>query len=119
GTTALVTVGLDGESGQVPTDVYDELIDVAESHAGGGLQIELAGDGIRSAQESEAAGGGAEGAGMLAALVILVFMFGSLLAATLPLITALFAVGSTLGLTVLASHVITIPNYTAPTLVLV
>ena len=119
GTTALVTIDLDREAGQVPTEVYEELIDLAEDHAGDGLQIELAGDGIRSAQESGESGGAAEGAGMLAALVILVFMFGSLLAATLPLITALFAVGSTLGLTVLASHLITIPNYTAPTLVLV
>ena len=69
-------------------------------------------------QESEAGGGG-EGAGVLAALVILVFMFGSLLAASLPLITAVFAVGTTLGLVVLASHVATIPDYTAPVLVLV
>ena len=37
----------------------------------------------------------------------------------MPLITALFAVGSTLGLVVLASHVATIPDYTAPVLVLV
>ena len=34
---------------------------------------------------------------MLAALIILLFLFGSLLAASLPLITALFAVGTTFG----------------------
>ena len=39
-----------------------------------------------------------EGAGVFAALVILLFMFGSVLAASLPLITAVFAVGTTLGL---------------------
>ena len=80
--------------------------------------MELTGDAVREVQESEA-GGGAEGAGMLAALVILVFMFGSLLAASMPLITAIFAVGSTLGLVVLASHVATVPDYTGPVLVLV
>ena len=44
--------------------------------------------------------------------MILVFLFGSLLAASLPLLTAVFAVGSTLGLLVLASHLFTVPDYT-------
>ena len=34
----------------------------------------------------------------------------------LPLITAVFAVGSTLGLVVLASHLFTVPDYTAAAL---
>ncbi|WP_405902180.1 MMPL family transporter [Streptomyces sp. NBC_00656] len=41
----------------------------------------------------------------MAALVILVLLFGSLLAASLPLITALFAVGGAIGLIALASHI--------------
>ena len=56
---------------------------------------------------------------MLAALVILLFMFGSFLAASLPLITAVFAVGTTFGFVALMSHVATIPDYTPPILVLV
>ena len=51
--------------------------------------------------------------------MILVFLFGSLLAASLPLLTAVFAVGSTLGLLVLGSHLFTIPDYTAPVMMLV
>jgi putative drug exporter of the RND superfamily len=72
---------------------------------------------VRAAEEAE--GGGAEGAGLLAALVILVFLFGSLLAAAIPLGTALFAVGSSLGLIALASRLVDVPDYTPPLMTLV
>ena len=118
GTTGLATVVLDQPAGHVATEDLRAIVDTGLGHDGDGLRVELTGDAVREVQESEA-GGGAEGAGMLAALVILVFLFGSLLAASLPLITAIFAVGTTLGLVALASHVATIPDYTAPVLVLV
>jgi putative drug exporter of the RND superfamily len=51
--------------------------------------------------------------------VILVFMFGSFLAATLPVITAIFAVSSTLGVVILVSNVATIASYTPPLMMLV
>ncbi|MEV6284550.1 MMPL family transporter [Kribbella sp. NPDC051770] len=115
GRTAYSTVTLDG-TGTDPEAVR-AIIAEAQNAAQQGLQVELGGDVVREAAES--AGGAAEGAGILAALVILVFLFGSLLAATLPLLTAVFAVGSTLGLLVLASHLFTVPDYTAPVMMLV
>ena len=118
GTIGLATVLLDDATGLVPPEAQKAIIDTALDHDGDGLRVELTGDAVREVQESEAAGGG-EGAGMIAALVILVFLFGSLLAASLPLITAIFAVGCTFGLVVLASHVATIPDYTGPVLMLV
>ena len=87
------------------------LIDVARAAAGDGLRVELGGDAVRDAEEGE--GGAAEGVGMLAALVILVLLFGSLLAASLPIVIAVFAVGTAIGLTVLASHVATVADFTA------
>jgi len=117
-TTAMVTVDYDAELADIPAEDHSELLDAAQSHATADLQIEVSGDGIREVQENEA-GGGAEGAGMIAALVILVFMFGSLLAASLPLITAIFAVGTTFGAVALLSRLTTIPDYTAPMLMLV
>ncbi|NYJ00852.1 RND superfamily putative drug exporter [Nocardioides thalensis] len=117
GTLALVQVALEGEQGGAPSDTYEDIVDVATAQETGDLQVELAGRGIR---KLEGEGGGAsEGAGILAALVILVFMFGSLLAASLPLVTAILAVGTTLGAVTLLSHLITIPDYTSPLLVLV
>jgi putative drug exporter of the RND superfamily len=117
GTTAYSTVELDVPAADMPAEDVRTIIHKAKTIATDGLQVELSGDLVRSAEES--AGGASEGAGILAALVILVFLFGSLLAASLPLLTAVFAVGSTLGLLVLASHVFTIPSYTAPVMMLV
>lgn len=118
GTVGLATVTLDDRAGMIPTEDRRELIEVAQSHAGDGLQVELSGDAVREVQESDA-GGGAEGAGMMAALVILLLLFGSLLAASLPIIAAVFAVGTTIGIVALASHLVTVPDYTAPILMLV
>ena len=119
GDLGIATVLLDDRAGFIPIDDKKAIIDTAKSHESDSLRVELTGDAVREVAESEAAGGGAEGAGMLAALVILLFMFGSFLAASLPLVTALFAVGTTFGVVALLSHVATIPDYTPPMLVLV
>ncbi|MDX3001247.1 MMPL family transporter [Kribbella solani] len=115
--TAYSTVALDVALADMPIDDVRAIIHKAQDFARPGLQVEVGGDLARTAAESS--GGASEGVGILAALVILVFLFGSLLAATLPLLTAVFAVGSTLGLLVLASHLFTVPEYTAPVMMLV
>ncbi|MCF2528422.1 MMPL family transporter [Yinghuangia sp. KLBMP8922] len=93
------------------------LHDAVTPFAGEGLRIELGGDVGRLLAAGE--GGLAEGAGLLAALVILVLMFGTVLAAGLPVVTAVFAVGSTLAAVVLASHVFTIADWTPYVMMLV
>jgi RND superfamily putative drug exporter len=117
GTIGYATVTLDAQSQDVPAADVRRIIDTAREAAGGGLQVELGGDPVRGAQES--GGGAAEGAGLLAALVILVVMFGSLLAASLPIIIAVFAVGTAIGFVILASHAATVANFTTPLLILV
>ena len=116
-TVGYATVALDGRSEDVPAADIRRMIDTARAGADEGLRVELGGDAVREAEE--AGGGAAEGAGMLAALVILVFLFGSLLAASLPLVTAVLAVGTTLGLIVLASHAFAIADFTPPLMFLV
>jgi RND superfamily putative drug exporter len=118
GTIGLAEVLLDEPPGENDPDDVRAVIDTAQDFEADGLRVELSGDAVREVQESEAAGG-AEGFGMLGALVILLFLFGSLLAASLPLITALFAVGTTFGAVMLASRVVDIPDYTPPVLMLV
>ncbi|MGW1992164.1 MMPL family transporter [Embleya sp. NPDC001921] len=119
GLTAYATVTLDGVGTDVPKDAVTGIIDTARAAETreATLRVELGGDQIRGAQEG--GGGAAEGAGMLGALVILVFLFGSLVAAAVPLLTAIFAVGSTLGLVVLASHLANIADFTPPVMMLV
>ncbi|MGC7096973.1 MMPL family transporter [Amycolatopsis lurida] len=93
----------------IPVEDTRRIIDTAKAAEGDGLTVALGGGAIREA--AEGGGGPAEGAGLLASLVILVFMFGSFLAASLPVLTAVFAVGSSLGVIVLASQVFTLPSY--------
>lgn len=117
GKVGIATVQLDAPATSIPDEDVRAIIDKAKAHASDDLRVELTGDAIRSVESS--GGGPAEGAGLLAALVVLFFMFGSFLAAMLPIITAVFAVGATYGLVALASNVITVPDYTAPILILV
>ncbi|WP_317493275.1 MMPL family transporter [Haloechinothrix sp. LS1_15] len=117
GTIGYATVTLDGESPDVPSDHVRTLIDTAQAHAGDDLRVELGGDPVRAAEEGDGPPG--EMVGLLAALLILVLLFGSLLAASLPIIIAVVAVVSTLGLIVLASHLATIADFTPPLMMLV
>ncbi|WP_079053687.1 MMPL family transporter [Streptomyces phaeochromogenes] len=117
GTIGYATVTLDGKAEAVPKEDITAIIDTAKSAESGGLQVELGGEAVRGAQEKGSPT--AELAGILAAVIILGLLFGSLVAASVPLITALFAVGSALGLIVLASHVFTIADFTPPITMLV
>ncbi|MEV6265300.1 MMPL family transporter [Streptomyces sp. NPDC051784] len=117
GTIAYASVTLDGKTEDVPKEDVAKIIDTAQSVATEHLQVEVGGEAARNAEDKE--GPTAELAGIVAALVILVLLFGSLLAASLPLITALFAVGGAIGLIALASHVFTVADFTPPILMLV
>ncbi|WMD07171.1 MMPL family transporter [Streptomyces sp. FXY-T5] len=117
GTIGYATVVLDAKAEDVPEQDVARIIDTAESAARDGLLVEFGGDAVRGAEEESA--GGAEGAGMIAALVILVLLFGSVVAAALPLVTALFAVGGAIGLITLASRVFTVADFTPPIMMLV
>ncbi|MFC7302621.1 MMPL family transporter [Streptomyces monticola] len=117
GTVAYATVTLDREAQNIPKGDIRKIIDTAKSLEGDGLRTAVGGDAARGAEE--AGGGAAEGAGILGALVILVFLFGSLVAASLPVVTALFAVGGSIGLIALASHVADIADFTPPVMMLV
>lgn len=117
GTIAYASVTLDGKTEEVPKENVARIIDTAQSIATERLQVEVGGEAARNAEDKAAPT--AELTGIAAALVILVLLFGSLLAASLPLITALFAVGGALGLIALASHVFTVADFTPPILMLV
>ncbi|TDC87992.1 MMPL family transporter [Actinomadura sp. 7K507] len=117
GKIGYAAVTLDGSAEDVPSEHVTEIIDTAKAVGGDGLQVELGGDPVRTAEEG--GGGAAEGAGMLAALVILILLFGSIVAAAVPLVTALFAVGGAVGLIALASHVFTVADFTPPIMMLI
>nr|WP_241562702.1 MMPL family transporter [Streptomyces hoynatensis] len=117
GTTGFATVVLDVDSEDMPDADTRRVFDTAREIQGEGMQVELGGEPARSLAEDE--GGATEGIGLLAALIVLVFMFGTAIAAGLPVVTAVFAVGSALGVVVLASHLFTIADYTTYVMMLV
>ncbi|MDI6908557.1 MMPL family transporter [Nocardioides sp.] len=105
GDTALVTVSYDvpvTDPDLVGANGYDPLVEAVAPLRADGLQAELGGE-LPGGAESELSGSG-EIAGVIAALVLLVVSFGSVVAAGLPLAIALMglAVGSA-GVTLLTA----------------
>ncbi|HKF83475.1 MAG TPA: MMPL family transporter, partial [Solirubrobacterales bacterium] len=109
GTIATTTLPLTIPGWQVKKEQGEELIDAAEANSGGGLEIELGGEPIYTAQEQTSP----EFYGFLGAAIVLLIAFGSLVAAGLPLAIALIGLGiSSGGLIVLLANVIDVPNWT-------
>ena len=105
GKIAYATVQFD-----VPTNEARErrhsrkLISTSRDAAGDGLQVELGGqpiEEVRGEEEADISGF----VGLLAAIVILLLTFGSVVAMGLPIVTALFALGVGLSLVTLGTHV--------------
>jgi RND superfamily putative drug exporter len=109
GTIATTTLPLTIPGWEVPKEDGEKLVAAAEDNSTDSLQIELGGDPILRAQESS----NEEGIAFLAAAIVLVIAFGSLIAAGLPLIIALVGLGiSGGGLIVLLANVIDVPDWT-------
>ena len=109
GTVATTTLPLTVPGWEVSKEDGEKLVAAAEANSVGGLEIQLGGDPIYRAQE----GASAEMYGLLAAAVVLLIAFGSLVAAGLPLAIALFGLGiSSGGLIVLLANVVDVPEWT-------
>ena len=72
-----------------------------------GLRIELGGDIFVDQADFSS-----ESVGIVAAVIILLIAFGSLLAVGLPIMTALFGIGCGASLIALFTHVMTVPDFT-------
>jgi RND superfamily putative drug exporter len=91
----------------------DDLKDVQEAAftaRSDDLQVEHGGPGAEVVRFSEDQGP-SEGVGIIAAAIVLLFTFGSLVAAALPLIATLLALGCALGVITLLSHVVDTPDF--------
>ncbi|MFF2194118.1 MMPL family transporter [Streptomyces sp. NPDC058157] len=104
GTTAYAVAAYKLPALKLTDEEHDGLDAVLEKGRADGLTVEAGGDAVKV----EAAMGGAEGIGILVSAVVLLLTFGSLIAAGMPLLTAVIgvavgsaavtALGSTLGL---------------------
>jgi putative drug exporter of the RND superfamily len=109
GKTAFAVVNFDEKANQLPTSAIKKVISTAEAARTTGLQVELGGQAIQQTEVS--APGSLTGIGVLAAVLVLLLSFGSFLAMGLPVVTALFGLGTGVGLIGLGSHVIDQANF--------
>ncbi|MFL5816489.1 MAG: MMPL family transporter [Conexibacter sp.] len=107
GTIAFATVSLDERANELPRADVQKLIDTAQAIDSPGLQVELGGQAIEQAQQQSF--GTASAIGLLAAVVILLLTFGSLVAMGMPILTAVLGLGTAFGLIGLLSHVLDTP----------
>jgi RND superfamily putative drug exporter len=107
GTIALTRLELDRRALDVPAETGASLIELAEAASGDGLRIELGGAPIRNAQGS----GSPEVVGLIAAVIILLIAFGSVVAVGLPIAIALFGLGLSVLLIGVLAAVIDVPGF--------
>jgi putative drug exporter of the RND superfamily len=110
GTIAYATIQFDVPNNKLNKDKTKKIISVSQAAAGDGLQVELGGQPIEEARQEEG-GDSSFGIGLLAAVIILLLTFGSVVAMGLPLVTALFALGVGLSLVTLGTHVFDTANF--------
>jgi RND superfamily putative drug exporter len=104
GTIAYATVQFDVTSDKLADKEGKRLIEMSERASEGDLQVDVGGQPIEEARAEEEQDS-SFAIGLLAAIVILLITFGSVVAMGLPLITALFALGVGLSVVTLGTHV--------------
>ncbi|MFE6804434.1 MMPL family transporter [Streptomyces sp. NPDC057681] len=90
GTTAYASVTYKVISTELTDKTRDALADATDTTRAEGFTVETGGDAVQAEQEM---GGSAELIGIAVSAVVLVITFGSLIAAGLPLLTAIIGVG--------------------------
>jgi putative drug exporter of the RND superfamily len=113
GTIAYATVGWNVNPDSLDTSYLNKLNNAVAPATKAGLQVAYgAGAGEIGQKTSDTK---SEVIGLACALVLLLIMFWSLMAAAIPLVSAIFSVLSGLALLALVAHVVTVPT-TGPTI---
>ena len=111
GTIGFATVAFDQRANVLPASAIKKVIATATAARSSGLQVELSGQAIEQAQQASI--GYTAIVGLGAAIVVLLISFGSMLAMGLPIVTALFGLGTGLGLIGLLSQVLSMPDFSS------
>ena len=109
GHIAYVRVQFDEQAGNLPSPAIKKVITTAESFGTPAYRVSVGGQAIELV--SGAAPGSSEGFGILAAIIIMLLAFGSVVAMGLPIITALFGIAIGFAVLDLLSHVVTTPVF--------
>jgi RND superfamily putative drug exporter len=108
GTIAYAQLDISDRGFEEITNLGTEIEDFGDEQASvDGMEIEYGGDPFAEFELPES-----EIYGVIAAVIILILAFGSVLAMGLPIGTALFGLGIATALVTLGSHVVEIPDFT-------
>ncbi|HEY7831051.1 MAG TPA: MMPL family transporter [Solirubrobacteraceae bacterium] len=111
GRIAFATVLFNEKANDLPKSAGEGVVKVATAARQPGLQVELGGFAIEATQREGF--GLSTAVGLLAAIVVLLITFGSLIAMGLPIVTALFGLGTGLGMIALFTHVVDTPDFSS------
>ena len=112
GTIGVLRIPLTELPGAIPDSTGESLIELARQASAADLRIELGGQLIANAQEGEIS---SEMVGLAIATLVLLLTFGSVVAAGLPLATALFSLGISGAMIGLLAALLDVPDW-APAL---
>ncbi|MFI6790152.1 MMPL family transporter [Nonomuraea sp. NPDC050383] len=104
----LITVRLEGHDTTKPAEAAQVVSRAAEPARAAGLEVVPADSGTPADKEIKT--GPSEIIGVACALLVLVFAFGTLTAALVPIFTALVSVAAGLGIIGLLGHVVDVPK---------
>ena len=109
GHIAYALVRFDASGDAIPGPAVQRVITTAQLAARPGFAVQLGGAPVQSVEKPQF--GKSEALGILAAVVILLLAFGSVIAMALPIVTAIVAVASSFGILDLLSHQLTVPSF--------
>jgi RND superfamily putative drug exporter len=116
GTTAYADVALDQRDSDFTPDEAKTLVEPVLAAGDDTLQVEVGGPVAALSQTPPV---GFEAIGLIAAAIILLFTFGSAVAMGLPLVTALFGLGTALALGEILRRVVDVPDWASYTAAMV
>jgi RND superfamily putative drug exporter len=116
GTTGFATVTFDEQANDVSTALSKQFVAAAQTANSSTLQVAVAG---QVAENADRMSIGGTGLGILLAAIVLYLVFRSGFATVLPLVSALFALGTAIGLIELISHGLKMPQFSTELVLLI
>jgi RND superfamily putative drug exporter len=108
GRTSIATIQFDTTAEKIPQADLEKVLELASASKSATVDVELGGYAIQSAEMAE---GSSESIGLIAAAIILLIAFGSVVAAGLPITVSILGLGVGLSIGSLLSAVIDVPSW--------
>ena len=115
-TVGFIQVPFDKEPNNITTAQAKRFVDTVNRASGDGLTVVDTG---QLAEQANNQSFSSTGLGVLLALIVLLLIFGSIFAALLPIISALFALGTAVGVIGLVSNAIGMPSISPEVMLLI